>query len=117
GVVTITAGSGLCAVTASAAEGTNYLGSSATAQTIAAIKATAPVVLSDLTPTYTGSPLTPTATPTPAGLTIVWTGAPQTTAGSYAVVATINDANYEGTISGTLVIGKAASTTSFTSVA
>ena len=39
GVVTITAGSGTCTVTATMAQGKNYLGSSATLQTITAVKA------------------------------------------------------------------------------
>jgi len=74
-------------------------------------KADATVVLSDLTQTYTGSPLTPTAITTPAGLAIDWTGAPQTDAGSYSVTATINDSNYEGSATGTFIIEKAAATT------
>jgi hypothetical protein len=57
--------------------------------------AAATVMLGDLTQTYTGGALTPTATTSPAGLTIVWTNAPQTNAGSYAVTATVNDTNYE----------------------
>ena len=73
-------------------------------------KATAAVVPSGLSQTYTGSPLTPTATTTPAGLTIGWTGAPQTNAASYAVTATVNDSNYQGSASGSFVIGKATAT-------
>jgi hypothetical protein len=74
------------------------------------VKATATVTLSNLTQTYTGSPLTPTATANPAGLPIVWTNAPQTDAGSYAVTAAVNDPNYEGAADGTLVIGKVTAT-------
>jgi parallel beta-helix repeat protein len=74
--------------------------------------ATATVVLSNLTQTYTGSPLTPTATTDPVGLTIDWTGAPQTNAGSYPVTATVNDPNYQGSASGTFVINKAEATVS-----
>ena len=66
-------------------------------------KAPASVVLSNMTQTYTGSALTPTATTTPAGLTIVWTNAPQTNAGSYSVTATVNDLNYEGITSASVV--------------
>ena len=73
-------------------------------------KATATVNLSNLTQNYTGSPLTPTATTIPAGLTIDWTNAPQTNAGSYSVTATVNDPNYEGSASGTFVINKANAT-------
>ncbi len=70
-------------------------------------KATATVTLSNLSQTYTGSPLTPTATTVPSGLTVAFTGAPDTTAGTYPVTATVNDTNYNGSASGSFVIGKA----------
>jgi hypothetical protein len=73
-------------------------------------QAAATVTLDNLTQTYTGSPLTPTATTDPAGLTIVWSGAPQTNAGSYPVTATVSDTNYQGSASGTFTINKAAAT-------
>ncbi len=85
----------------------NYQAPNATG-TLVIAKATATVTLSNLIQTYTGSQLTPTATTSPVGLTIVWTGAPQTNAGTYPVTATVNDANYQGSASGTFVIGKAA---------
>lgn len=80
----------------------NYTGSASGTFTIN--KATATVALSNLTQTYTGSPLTPTATTSPAGLTIVWTGAPDTNVGSYAVTATVSNANYQDSASGTFTI-------------
>jgi subtilisin family serine protease len=73
-------------------------------------KTTATVTLSNLTQTYTGSPLTPTATTNPPGLPVVWTNAPQTNAGTYTVTATINHPSYEGSATGTFVINKAAAT-------
>jgi len=82
----------------------NYQGSASGTFTIN--KAPATVTLSNLTQTYTGSALTPTATTNPSGLTVTWTGAPQTNAGSYPVTATITDANYEGSASGTFTINK-----------
>ena len=75
--------------------------------TLTVTKATATVTLSNLTQTYTGSPLMPTATTVPASLAITWTGAPDTNAGSYPVTATVNDPNYQGTASGTFIITKA----------
>src|SRR5436309_1649833 len=48
--------------------------------------------------------LTPTATTNPLGLNIAWTNAPQTNAGSYPVTATVNNANYQGSGSGTFTI-------------
>ena len=77
-------------------------------------KATASVVLANLSQIYTGNPLVATATTTPAGLTVDFTydGAPTppTNAGSYAVVGTINDVNYEGSSSETFIINKATAT-------
>ena len=70
-------------------------------------KATATVVLSNLTQTYTGSALNPTATTTPTGLSVDWTGAPQTDPGSYPVTVTVNDSNYQGSASGTFLIQSA----------
>jgi hypothetical protein len=75
-------------------------------------KQTATVTLSNLTQTYTGSALMPAATTNPPGLAITWSNAPQTNAGSYAVTATVNDANYQGSASGTFTINKAAASVS-----
>ena len=74
-------------------------------------KATATVTPGNLSQTYTGSPLAATATTNPTGLTVVFTynGSPTapTTAGTYPVVATINNPNYQGSATGTLIINKA----------
>ena len=90
----------------------NYQG--AAGGTFVIEKAAATVTLSNLTRTYTGSPLTPTATTVPPGLAIDWTNAPQTNAGSYTVTATVNDPNYQGAASGTFVINPLASVLSVT---
>ncbi|MBK7455581.1 MAG: hypothetical protein IPJ46_18220 [Anaerolineales bacterium] len=83
--------------------------------TIVITPATGTVTLGSLSQTYNGSPKPVTATTTPAGLhvDITYGGSATvpTNAGSYAVVATINDPNSAaGTASGTLVIGKATAT-------
>jgi hypothetical protein len=80
-------------------------------------KANATVALtpSSLTQTYTGSALAAAATTTPSGLTVQFAymqngqsvTAP-TNAGSYAVTATVSDANYQGSGTGTLTVAKAA---------
>jgi pectin methylesterase-like acyl-CoA thioesterase len=71
-------------------------------------KLTAAVSLSNLNQTFTGSPIVPTVVTEPAGLnvTLTYNGSPTppTALGSYNVVATIQDAVYQGTFSGTLVI-------------
>jgi hypothetical protein len=91
---------------------TNYQGS--TTGTLVIAKASSVVVLSNLTQTYTGSALTPTAITTPAGMTVLLTyngfATAPTNAGSYAVVATVDDANFFGTASGTFTINKAPAT-------
>jgi uncharacterized protein with FMN-binding domain len=73
-------------------------------------KATASVTLGGLNQTYTGQPLSPTATTNPPGLAVIWTNAPQTAAGSYSVTATVSDSNYQGSASGTFVIGEPSAT-------
>ncbi len=112
GLVTLS-GAGTVVMGASQLATTNY--TAATASTSFAVnKGTATVVLGSLAQTYTGSPLSPTVTTNPANLTVNFTygGSPTTptAAGSYAVVGTINDANYSGSANGTLEIAKAAAT-------
>lgn len=88
---------------------TNYQGSST--GTLAIGKAAATVTLGSLAQTYTGSPKAATATTSPAGLSVTFTYNSLTiapsNAGSYSVVGTIDDVNFQGSAAGTLVIGKA----------
>jgi len=74
-------------------------------------KLPATVALTGLSATYNGSAHPVGATTTPANLAVVVTyngsPVPPTGAGTYAVLATVNDANYQGSASGTLVIAKA----------
>ncbi len=86
----------------------NYEGSAT--GTFNITKASATVTLGNLTQIYSGNPLTPTADTNPIGLKVDWTGAPQTNVGSYQVIATINDSNYEGSATGTFNITKASAT-------
>ena len=71
-------------------------------------KAPATITLGNLSPTYDGTPKAVTATTSPAGLavSITYNGSATvpTNAGSYPVVATINDVNYTGSTSSTLII-------------
>jgi subtilisin family serine protease len=69
-------------------------------------KTPASVTLSSMTMNYTGGTLAPSATTNPPGLAIAWTNAPQSQPGSYAVTATVNDPNYQGSASGTFIINK-----------
>lgn len=90
--------------------GSDVIASYATQMTIA--KATATVTLGSLSQTYDGTAKAASATTVPAGLTVNLTYIPSNpvNAGNYAVTATVVDANYQGTTSGTLVIGKATAT-------
>jgi hypothetical protein len=93
----------------------NYEAQNATG-TLVIAKAKAGVTLSDLTQTYDGTVKAASASTTPSGLNVGFAysqnGSPATpkNAGSYAVVATVNNANYEGSANGTLVIDKAQAT-------
>ncbi|MBI2517080.1 MAG: ExeM/NucH family extracellular endonuclease [Opitutae bacterium] len=71
-------------------------------------KAVATVTLGSLNQNFDGSPKSATATTAPGGLNVTFTydgsAIAPTAPGSYAVIATVNDANYIGSASGTLVI-------------
>jgi hypothetical protein len=92
---------------------TNYVGTATGTLVIA--KATATVTLSNLSQTYNGSPHAATVVTTPTGLAVSLTyngsATAPTAAGSYPVVATVNDPNYTGSATGTLVIAKAGTAT------
>ena len=94
----------------------NYFGSAT--GTLAITKATAPIALSGLSVVYDGSAKAAVATTTPTGLNVVLTydgsATAPTNAGTYAVAATINEANYFGSATGTLTIARAPATIAFT---
>jgi alpha-tubulin suppressor-like RCC1 family protein len=77
-------------------------------------KATATLTLSSLSQTYDGTGKSASATTVPPGLGFVLTynGSPNgpTNAGSYSVVGTISNLNYQGATTNTLVIGQAVAT-------
>lgn len=96
----------------------NYQGS--VTNTLAVAKATATVTLANLSQTYDGSARAITATTSPSGLItdITYDGSATApvNAGSYAVVATVNNANYSGSASGTLQVAKASATVSLSNL-
>lgn len=95
---------------------TNAVGTGQAALTITIAKLTATVTLGNLSAVYDGAAKTASVTTTPPGLPVTLTYDGSATlpvnAGSYAVVATVNDSNYTGNASGTLVIAKATATVS-----
>ena len=78
------------------------------------IKAAGTVLLGNLGQTYDGTAKSVSLTTAPPGLAVdvtynAWVNAP-TNAGSYTVIGTINDPNYQGSATNTLVIGPAGAT-------
>ncbi len=90
----------------------NYQGSASGTLIVSKIPAT--ITLGNLSQNYDGTPKEVSATTTPAGLTVNLTyngsATAPTTAGDYAVVATINDPNYQGTTNAILSVAKAVAT-------
>jgi N-acetylneuraminic acid mutarotase len=92
----------------------NYQGSAT--NTLVIGKATAIVTLSNLVQTFDGTPKTVSATTTPPGLLVnlTYNGSAHapTNTGSYTVIGTVNDQNYQGSATNTLVVSKATATVS-----
>lgn len=88
----------------------NYTGSATGTLVIA--KSGATITLTSLTQTYDGTPKSATATTSPAGLAVVCLYDGKTEGpiypGPHAVIATIDDANYSASVTGSLVIGTTA---------
>jgi hypothetical protein len=93
----------------------NYLGGATNTLVIA--QASGAITLGSLNQTYSGSAETATATTTPGGLAVSFTyngsATVPTSAGSYTVIGTINDANYQGSATNTLVISQASGAITF----
>jgi hypothetical protein len=103
---------GGCTATATYPGDANHEGSN-DSRSITITKATATIALGDLLQTYNGAPRVATATTNPNdldGLTVTYDGSTTapTGAGSYPVVASLNNQNYQAdNASGTLEVGKA----------
>jgi len=108
GTIVSVTGTGVVVVDANQAGNANYNAATQAQVSVIVNKATANVVLSNLNQNYTGNPEAATVTTAPVNLavTVTYNGSSTapTAAGSYAVIATINDPNYQGTATGTLVI-------------
>ncbi len=117
-VLTFT-GEGEVSVTASQ-EGNESYEAATASQTFTVVKATAEVTLDGLSQTYDGEAKAVTVMTDPEGLAVVVTydGAMEapTAVGSYAVVATVEDAMWSGSAEGTLVICKASQSIVFAEI-
>jgi uncharacterized repeat protein (TIGR01451 family) len=122
-------GAGSCTIAASQAGDSNYSAATDVPQSFNIGKATATITLSNLSQTYDGTAKSATATTNPVGLNVTLTYAPASqaqrtksklastnpiNAGSYTVTATIDDPNYQGSATDTLVINKANATINVT---
>jgi hypothetical protein len=110
-------GAGSCTITASQPGDADRNAADPVSRSFTISKATAGITLDNLAQSYDGTPKSATATTNPAGLGVTLTYSQSnvpvtspTDAGSYDVTAIVNDANYEGSASGTLVINKATPT-------
>ena len=107
-------GAGNVTLRASQAGSGNFLAAPDVDVSFAVAKAPATVTLGGLAQTFDGAPKPLLAATSPAGLGVVFTydgsASPPVNAGSYAVTATINDPNYIGSASGTLVVSPAVAT-------
>lgn len=86
---------------------TNIAGTGNALLTLTITKATTPIALGDLKQAYDGTAKSVSATTNPAGLNVVSTyngNATATLPGVYAVVSTVDDLNYSGTVTGQLEI-------------
>ena len=101
---------GTCTIAANQAADGNYNAAPQVTQNITIGKGAGGITITptSLSATYDGSPKAAAATTSPPGLTVTYTydgsATPPTNIGSYTVVATVNDSNYQGTTSGTLII-------------
>ena len=113
-------GAGMCHVTASQGGNADWEPAADVIQNTTIGKGAATVSFDEATlvQTFDGTVKTVSTTTAPAGLTVVvsFTGTPQN-AGSYPVSATIDDLNYEGTASATLMIDMAAQSIGFDALA
>jgi hypothetical protein len=93
----------------------NYTGSAK--GTFVITKAVGSVTLGNLSATYTGAAQSATAVTNPVGLPVTFTyngkSSAPVAAGTYAVVGTINNANYAGSASGSMTISPATATVNF----
>jgi len=110
-------GAGSATITASQGGDATYNPAPAVTQPLTINKASATILFGELTFTYDGSPKTVTVTTIPAGLAVVITYSGSTTAptnvGSYTVVATVNNANFQGSATATEEIAKRNQTITF----
>jgi hypothetical protein len=115
------AGAGTVVITAFQAGDSNHLPAEPVRQALTVNKARASVTLAKLEQIYDGTPKLAEATTGPRGLNVILTydnnAAAPINAGTYTVVGTIREINYEGSATGTLSIARARQSISFDALA
>ena len=110
-------GSGTAMIVASQGGDSNYVAATPVTNTLTIGQGNAGVTISGTSATYDGTGKSVTVVTTPGGLSnsVTYNGSLNrpTNAGSYSVVATINDGNYAGSGTSTLTIGQASNAISF----
>jgi len=121
-IITIN-GAGAVSVTASQSGNDGFNPAQPVTQSFNVAKAAVTVTLTDLTQTYDSAAHYASVTTTPANLNVILgynqggtTVNSPTNAGSYSVTATVNENNYQGNATGTLVINKATASISLTNL-
>ncbi|MBU4199589.1 MAG: immunoglobulin domain-containing protein [Verrucomicrobia bacterium] len=114
------ANSGVVRVRASQAGDPNWNAAPDVMNTFNVGKNLASVFLGNLTQTYDGTVRSVTATTVPAGLSVVvmydGNATAPVNAGSYDVIGTISDGNYQGVANSTLIVAKANQTITFPAI-
>lgn len=114
-------GAGSVTIRASQAGNADYLAAPDVSRTFTVSKAPATVTLGSLSHVFDGNPKSATAITNPSGkaVTMTYNGSstPPTGAGTYTVVGTVNDAIYQGSATGSMVISKASQTITFNPIA
>ncbi len=111
-------GVGVCNITASQSGDATYAKAADVKQSLTINKKTITVTIPDLSRTFNYNPQEVAPTPANYKYIVTYNGskyAPVDVA-SYTVIATIDDENYEGTATETLVVGKANSTITFNAI-
>ncbi|MFF5225922.1 MBG domain-containing protein [Dactylosporangium sp. NPDC000521] len=118
GVTLSVTGVGQCTVTATQPGDADRLAAAPVARSFAVAKGAATITIGGLSQVYSGAPRAVTATvePSAAGaVAVTYDGSstPPTAAGTYRVVATVDGAHYQGTLTATLTVAKAPQTVDF----
>lgn len=122
GVTLRVAGVGQCTVTATQAGDADRAAAAPVLRSFAVAKGAATITLGGLSQVYSGASRPVTATVEPAGagtvrVTYDGSATPPAAAGTYQVVATVDGANHQGTLTATLTVAKAAQEVAFADLA